>query len=173
MTGDPSSIGERPLPTTAHLCDGGDPGSAEVGSCDAQLRQFGGRRHFAGPISTVRCHDDSILIKEALSEPGEGRVLVVDGGGSLHRALLGDNWASTAAGNGWSGVVIYGAVRDAVALAGLDVGVKALGTNPRRSLREGTGERDVTVCFGGVSFTPGQHVTCDDDGIVVTEAPAG
>lgn len=140
----------------------------ELDSCDLQFRQYGGRRAFGGPVVTVRCHEDNALLKWVLSEPGEGRVLVVDGGGSVHAALVGDVIAGIAAGNGWSGVVINGAVRDVAALRGLDLGVKALGSNPRKGGKLGTGERDVPVTFGGVTFHPGAHLWSDDDGILVT-----
>jgi len=136
-------------------------------SCDLQLRQYGGRRVFAGPIATVRCFEDNALVKAVLGSPGGGRVLVVDGGGSLHTALMGDLIGGSAVANGWAGVVIHGAVRDVAALAELDLGVKALGSNPRKSAKTGAGELDVVVSFGGVSFTPGARLVSDDDGIVV------
>jgi regulator of ribonuclease activity A len=136
-------------------------------SCDLQLRQFGGRPRFSGRIRTVRCHQDNVLIRQVLSEPGDGQVLVVDGGGSLHTSLVGDVVAGLAQGNGWTGLVVNGAVRDVVALAGLDIGVKALGSNPRKSAKEGVGEIDVPVAFGGVRFEPGAHLYSDEDGIVV------
>lgn len=136
-------------------------------SCDLQLRQYGGRRVFAGPIATVRCFEDNALVKAVLGAPGEGRVLVVDGGGSLHTALMGDLIAGSAVANGWSGVVIHGAVRDVPALGELDLGVKALGSNPRKSAKTGAGERDAVVTFGGAAFTPGARLVSDDDGVVV------
>jgi regulator of ribonuclease activity A len=150
---------------TADLVDDIGP---DVRSCDLQLRQYGGRREFAGPISTVRCHQDNALLKTVLSEPGSGRVLVVDGGGSLHCALIGDVIAELARTNGWSGLVVHGAVRDAATLATLDIGIKALGTNPRKSAKTGAGERGCVVSFGGVEFVPGELAFSDDDGIVVT-----
>ena len=140
-------------------------------SCDLQFRQFGGRSRFAGRIRTVRCHQDNVLIRRALSEPGEGQVLVVDGGGSVHTSLVGDVVAGLAQGNGWAGLVINGAVRDVVALGELDIGVKALGSNPRKSAKAGAGEVDVPVSFGGVRFQPGGHLYSDEDGIVVADAP--
>ena len=136
-------------------------------SCDLQFRQYGGRARFSGPAVTVRCTEDNALLKAVLSEPGEGRVVVVDGGGSLHTALLGDLMAGLAVDNGWIGVIINGAVRDVAALRSLDLGVKALGSNPRKSGKTGAGERDVPVSFGGVTIRPGDRVTSDDDGIVV------
>lgn len=150
---------------TADLVDAIGP---NVRSCDVQFRQFGGRAQFAGPISTVRCFEDNALLKSVLSQPSAGGVLVIDGGGSLHSALVGDVIAELARSNGWAGLVINGAVRDAAALRGIDIGIKALGTNPRKSTKTGAGERDVEVSLGGVTFVPGDTAYSDDDGIVVT-----
>ena len=116
----------------------------------------------------MRCFQDNALLKSVLSEPGEGRVLVVDGGGSLHTALIGDVIAGLGVDNGWSGLVVHGAVRDSVALGQLDLGLKALGTNPRKSSKTGAGERDVPVTFGGVTFAPGTELFSDPDGVLVT-----
>ncbi len=149
---------------TADLVD--DIG-ADVRSCDLQFRQFGARTEVAGPISTVRCFEDNALVKSALSEPGAGRLLVIDGAGSVHTALVGDVIAGLARSNGWAGLVVHGAVRDAAALRGIDIGIKALGTNPRKSAKTGAGERDVVVSLGGVAFVPGDIAYSDDDGIVV------
>lgn len=139
----------------------------QLQSCDLQFRQFGGRRSFAGRVVTVRCREDNGLVKEVLAAPGEGQVLVVDGGGSLHTALMGDLIAASAVANGWAGVIINGAVRDVVALGLLDLGIKALGTNPRKSTKTGAGERDVVVAFGGATFAPGTRLVSDEDGVVV------
>jgi regulator of ribonuclease activity A len=153
--------GPRP---TADLVDEIGPG---VRSCDLQLRQFGGCSQFAGTISTVKCFEDNALVKSVLSEPGNGGVLVIDGDGSLHSALVGDIIAGLGVENGWAGLIINGAVRDAATLRTLDIGIKALGTNPRKSSKTGAGQRDVAVEFGGVVFEPGHVVHSDDDGIVV------
>ena len=139
-------------------------------SCDLQFRQFGGRNRFSGRIRTVRCHQDNVLVRQVVSEPGDGQVLVVDGGGSLHTSLVGDVVAGLARGNGWAGLVVNGAVRDVVALAGLDIGLKALGSNPRKSAKAGVGEVDVPVSFGGVHFEPAAYLYSDEDGIVVAPA---
>jgi len=149
---------------TADLVD--EHGEA-LQSCDLQFRQYGGRPAFSGPAVTVRCFQDNALLKSVLSEPGEGRVLVVDGGGSLHTALMGDLIAGLGVSNGWAGAVLHGAVRDVATLRTLDLGVKALGSNPRKSGKTGAGERDVPVSFGGITVRPGDRVTSDDDGIVV------
>jgi regulator of ribonuclease activity A len=156
-----------PTISTADLYD--EHGEA-LQSCDLQFRQFGGRAAFSGAAVTVRCFQDNALLKSVLSEPGSGRVLVVDGGGSLHTALIGDLIAGLGVTNGWAGVIINGAVRDVAALRTLDIGVKALGSNPRKSGKTGSGERDVPVSFGGVTIRPGDLVTSDDDGIVVRAA---
>ena len=149
---------------TADLVDEIGPA---VRSCDTQFRQFGARTQFAGPISTVRCFEDNALLKSVLSEPGGGRILVIDGGASVHSALVGDVIAELGRSNGWSGLIVNGAVRDATTLRTLDIGIKALGTNPRKSAKTGTGECDVVVGIGGIDFIPGDLAFSDDDGIVV------
>lgn len=150
--------------TTADLYD--DHGEALL-SCDTQFVQYGGLRAFSGDIVTVRCFQDNGLLKSVLAEPGTGHVLVVDGGASLHTALMGDMIAASAVANGWAGVVLNGAVRDTAVLLTLDFGVKALGSNPRKSTQTGAGERDVPVEFGGITFTPGARLYSDSDGVVV------
>jgi regulator of ribonuclease activity A len=143
----------------------------ELQSCETQFRAYGARVAFAGPIATVRCHRDNGLVKSVLNTPGEGRVLVVDGAGSLGSALMGDLIAASAVRTGWAGVVINGAVRDVAALRTLDLGIKALGSNPRKSAKESAGEVGVTVTFGGVQFRPGDHLYSDEDGIVTARRP--
>ncbi|WP_432513203.1 ribonuclease E activity regulator RraA [Kineococcus sp. SYSU DK001] len=147
-----------------------DEHGERLGSCDTPLRQFGGHRAFSGTVRTVRCFEDNALLKSVVSRPGDGQVLVVDGGGSLHTALMGDMIADIAAGNGWAGVVIHGAVRDVAVLAGVALGIKALGSNPRKSAKTGAGEEDVPVEFGGCTFVPGHRLWSDDDGVVVLPA---
>lgn len=152
---------------TADLVDDIGP---DVRSCDVQFRQFGARTEFAGQIRTVRCFQDNALLKSVLSEPGQGQVLVIDGDASLHTALVGDVIAELARSNGWAGLIVNGAVRDASTLRGLEIGIKALGTNPRKSTKSGAGKRDIAVEFGGIAFVPGEIAYSDDDGIVVTES---
>jgi regulator of ribonuclease activity A len=144
-----------------------DQYGAELRVCDVQFRQFGGRRSFAGPVRTVSCHEDNGLLRDLVRTAGMGCVLVVDGGGSLHTALVGDVLAGAAQENGWAGLVVHGAVRDSAALAQLGLGVKALGTNPRKSGKTGAGAVDVPLSFGGVTFQPGDVLHADDDGIVL------
>lgn len=153
--------------SVADLCDEHEQ-TAEV--CELQFRDLGGRRAFSGRIRTVRCHEDNSLVKATLAEPGDGCVLVVDGGGSLHRALVGDMLAASGVENGWAGIVVNGAVRDAAVLATLDIGIKALGTNPMRSVKRGEGIVDTPVAFGGVVFVPGDQLHADEDGVVVLPA---
>ncbi len=156
---------ERQGPATADLYD---EHGEDLQSCSVQLRHYGGHVGFHGVITTIRCHRDNALVKSTLGEPGEGKVLVVDGGAALESALMGDLIAGAAVANGWAGVVIHGAVRDVAALRGLPLGVLALGSNPRKSAKDGVGDRDVTVSFGGVDFVPGQQLWADEDGILAT-----
>jgi regulator of ribonuclease activity A len=148
-----------------------DAHSDRVKSCEAQFRQYGGRVRFHGPIRTIKTTDDNGLLKQTLSTPGNGAVLVVDGGASLRCALVGDLMAALGQKNGWAGLVIWGAVRDTMALASVDIGIKALGSNPWRSTKNGTGQVDVPVSFGGVEFRPGYWLYSDEDGILVTPKP--
>jgi regulator of ribonuclease activity A len=132
------------------------------------FRDFGGRVAFAGPAVTVQVRDDNALVRQILGTPGDGRVLVVDGGGSLRCALLGAQLATLAVEHGWAGVLVFGCVRDASALAALPVGIKALATHPARSAKLGAGTRDIALSIAGVSITPGAFVTADADGVVIT-----
>lgn len=139
----------------------------ELDSLALQLHDVGGRTAFDGPIRTVRCHRDNALVKALLATAGDGAVLVIDGGGSLESALVGDLIAASAVENGWAGLIVFGAVRDRSALGELPLGVKALGSNPRKSAKAGIGEVDVPVTIAGVAFVPGRHVWADADGILV------
>ncbi|MFO7689552.1 MAG: ribonuclease E activity regulator RraA [Cryobacterium sp.] len=139
----------------------------ELQSLGLQLQNLGGHARFSGPIRTVTCWEDNARLKALLSTPGEGAVLVVDGGGSLGAALMGDMIADLAVANGWAGVIINGVIRDRVAMLGMDLGVKALGSNPRKSGKTGSGVTDADVEFGGVRFVPGRTVYSDEDGILI------
>ena len=132
------------------------------------FHDYGGRKSFCGPIATLKVHEDNSLVREALAEPGQGRVLVIDGGASMRCALVGDKLAELGRANGWSGIVVSGCVRDAATLARTDIGIRALGTHPARSMKKGAGERDIPVTFSGVSFQPGAFVYADADGILVS-----
>lgn len=144
-----------------------DERGEELQSVWLQFQDLGGAVSFSGPVRTVRCERDNALLKRMLGEPGEGAVLVIDGGGRLESALVGDVIAGLAVENGWAGLVVHGVIRDRAAVAGLPIGVKALGSNPAKSTKTGAGEADVPVSFGGVVFRPGARIWCDEDGILV------
>lgn len=153
---------------TTDLCDAH---GETVQACAPVFSAYGARRAFSGPVSTVRCFEDNSRVKEAVESPGEGRVLVVDGGGSLRCALLGGNLGLAAVRNGWAGIIIHGCVRDSAELNALDLGIRALAAMPRRSEKRGEGSLDVPVTIAGATFRPGDHVYVDEDGIVVSSGP--
>lgn len=153
-----------PLATT-DLCDA-HPSDVRV--AEPLFRDFGGLPAFAGPIATLDVFEDNSLVRTALEEQGEGRVLVIDGRGSLRCALLGGNLAALAEEHGWAGVVVFGAVRDTRELAAAKIGVKALAAHPKKSEKKGAGRRDVPVTFAGVTFTPGEWLYADEDGVIVS-----
>ena len=144
-----------------------DERGEDLASVSLQFQNLGGHSHFSGPARTIRCFEDNALVKEVLGTPGDGAVLVVDGNGSLRTALMGDMIAASAVQNGWAGVVINGAIRDRAAIAELALGVKALGSNPRKSSKTGAGEADVDLLIDGVTIRSGAMIWCDPDGILV------
>ena len=157
-------------PATADLCDDhvSSPTRLSVmGSGD--FRDYGGVKSFHGQIETVRCFESNPMVRKTLQEPGQGRVLVVDGGGSNRVAILGDMLAKFAQDNGWKGIVVNGCIRDSKVIGTLDVGVKARGTHPLKSAKTHEGERGITVAFGGLEFVPGHWLYADEDGIVISE----
>lgn len=151
---------------TADLCD---DYSDDLQIVEPGFISFGGNSFFSGPISTIKCFEDNSRVREQLSTPGEGRVLVVDAGGSRRCAMLGDLLAAKAVENGWSGVVMYSLIRDSAEIGTMPLGVKALGTHPLKSEKKNQGEIDLRVTFGGVTFTPGEWLYADEDGIVVSK----
>ena len=158
--------------STCDLCDVHkarllDPADGGFRVLPPVWREFGGRARFSGPVVTVKCFEDNSVVKALLESPGEGRVLVVDGGGSLRRALVGGNIAAAAAKNGWAGMVIDGCVRDAAELAACDAGIRALALVPLPTDRRGEGQRDIPVQLQGVWVRPGDRLYADADGIVV------
>lgn len=152
--------------STPDLCD---QFADSVCVAEPMFNNYGGRLVFGGPIVTVKCFEDNSYVKEQVEKPGNGRVLVVDGGGSLRRALLGDMLAEKAAKNGWAGLIIYGCIRDVDIIAETDLGVQALATHPMKTDRKGVGELNIAVQFAGVTFKPGDYVYADNNGIVVAE----
>ena len=150
---------------TADLCD---EYAADIRVAEPIFQIYGSRRSFGGQVVTLRVFEDNLLVRSALEKPGKGRVLVVDGGASRRCALLGGNIAGLASENGWSGVIINGCIRDRLEVDVTDIGVRALDTCPRKSQKQGLGERDVDLCFAGIDVTPGDYVFADEDGVVVS-----
>ena len=140
----------------------------EARAIELQFRNYGARQAFGGPAVTIKCFEDNSLVKACVGEPGAGRVIVVDGGGSLRRALLGDMLAEEAATNGWQGLVIVGAVRDVDEIAATDLGVKALGQCPLNTEKRGEGQRDIVLHIGGTTVQPGDFVYADNNGVIIS-----
>ena len=150
---------------TADLCDKHD---AVVRIVQPMFRSLGGKPAFSGRITTLKVFEDNTLVRATLETAGNGRVLVVDGGGPMRCALVGDQLGVLAVNNGWAGIVVYGCIRDSKAIGAMDVGVFALGTHPRKSVKKGVGDTDIVVTFGGVSFIPGEYLYADEDGVLVS-----
>lgn len=157
---------------TPDLCDEFE---AELGKSvrvvAPMFQRYGGRASFSGKIVTLKIFEDNSLVREAFAESGAGKVLVIDGGGSLRCALVGDQLAILARKNGWEGVVVYGCIRDSGDIAGIDIGIRALNTHPQKSIKKGIGDRNIAVTFGGVTFNPGEYIYVDEDGILVSAKP--
>lgn len=158
-------MSEQKTFATADLVDAFE---ADLQSCETQFRNLGGTKRFFGPVTTIKCQNDNALLKATLGAPSNGGVLVVDGGANMRTALVGDIIAGMAIENGWAGIIVNGPIRDSVAIGEMAVGLKALGTNPAKSSKSGAGDKDITISFGGVTFTPGSWVYSDEDGIVVS-----
>lgn len=150
---------------TADLCDA-NPDKVRV--AEPFFSHYGQLPSFTGPAKTLRVFEDNTLVRATLETPGEGRVLVVDGGGSRRCALLGDNLAQLLHDNGWAGAVIYGCIRDSAEISRMDVGVRALATHPRQSRKRGEGEQDIIVEFAGVTIHPGDYIYVDADGVLLS-----
>ena len=152
---------------TTDLCDANE---SKVRAVAPMFRSYGGKTRFAGPIRTLKVFEDNALVRSTLDTPGNGAVLVVDAGGSLRCAMLGDQLGLLGVKNGWAGVIMYGCIRDSGPLARMDLGVFALATHPMKSVKKGAGDRDIPVTFGGVTFTPGHWLYADEDGVIVSES---
>jgi len=150
---------------TPDLCDA-FPDLIQV--AEPLFANFGGRDAFSGQIQTVKCFEDNSKVKEQLAQPGQGKVLVVDGGGSLRCALLGDQVAAQAAKNGWEGVLIYGCVRDVDALAETDLGIQALAAHPKKTEKRDVGDVNLPVTFAGLTFHPGHFLYADNNGVIIS-----
>lgn len=154
--------------STPDLCDA-HPQQVQV--CELAFTAYGQLKQFGGEIETVKCFEDNSLVKEALARDGAGKVLVVDGGGSMRRALLGDQIAASAVKNHWAGLVFYGCVRDVEEIDSLPIGVKALGSVPVKTDKRGEGQLNIELRFGGVLFTPGHFLYADRNGVIIAETP--
>ncbi|MEI2453928.1 ribonuclease E activity regulator RraA [Lysobacter firmicutimachus] len=152
-----------------NTCDLCDLHEERVRVLELPLRDYGGRLAFDGRVSTIKAYEDNSLVREAVAEDGRGRVLVIDGGGSMRRAMLGDLLAAKALDNGWAGVLVFGAIRDSGAIGAMALGVKALGACPRKTDKLGQGARDVAVEFGGLVIRPGEWLCADQDGVVLAD----
>lgn len=150
---------------TTDLCDAHED---KVRVVEPMFSSFGGRAAFFGRIATLKLFEDNSLVRKTLESPGDNRVLVIDGGGSLRRALVGDQLAALAVNNGWAGLVVYGCIRDSRAIDGMDIGVLAIDTHPMKTVKKNVGEADIPVTFGGVTFTPGEWLYADEDGVIVS-----
>lgn len=150
---------------TTDLCDAHD-GTVRV--VEPMFSSFGGRPAFFGRIATLKLFEDNSLVRTALESFGEGRVLVIDGGGSLRRALVGDQLAALGVKNGWAGIIVYGCIRDSRAIGEMGIGVFAIDTHPMKTVKRNVGEADIPVNFGGVTFTPGEWLYADEDGVIVS-----
>jgi regulator of ribonuclease activity A len=150
---------------TTDLCDAHE---TVVRVVEPMFSSFGGRAAFHGRIATLKLFEDNSLVRTALESPGEGRVLVIDGGGSLRRALVGDQLAALGVKNGWAGVVVYGCIRDSRAIGAMDIGMLSIDTHPMKTVKKNVGEADIPVCFGGVTFVPGEWLYADEDGVIVS-----
>lgn len=155
--------------TSPATTDLSDAHADDIQHCAPVFRDYGGIVALNGPIATLKVFEDNVMVRAAVEKPGHGRVLIVDGGGSMNCALFGGNLATLAAENGWAGVVIYGCIRDTDELAAARVGIKALAAHPKRSARAGAGEADVTVSFAGVTFAPDAWLYADADGIILAK----
>ncbi len=151
--------------TTADLCDEHE---SRISVAQPLFRNYGGNTSYCGKISTIKCFEDNSLVREALKSPGAGRVLVIDGGGSTRRALVGDLLAQAGADNNWAGIVVYGCIRDSGVIATINIGCKAIATLPLKTDKKGIGEKDIPVHFADVDFIPGQFLYADEDGIIVS-----
>lgn len=156
------------MPPTPDLCDDHE---GKVDAFEMQFQHFGLHKSFYGQVLTVKCFEDNSLVKELVNTDGQGRVLVVDGGGSMRRALLGDMLAEAAVNNNWAGLVINGCIRDVQVINTLELGVKALGTHPMKTDKRGEGQKGINLNFGGVKVATGDYLYADENGVILSNQP--
>ena len=152
--------------TTSDISDKLHP---DVQYLEPVYKIYGAKTSFSGHIVTVKCYEDNSLVEEALKANGKESVLVIDAGGSMNCAMLGDKRAADAINNEWEGIIVHGLVRDSVAINGMELGIRALGVYPLKSIKKGVGDSNLIVNFSGVTFTPGEYLYADEDGVIVVK----
>jgi len=150
-------------------CDISDKLHPDVQYLEPVYKIYGAKTSFSGHIVTVKCYEDNSLVEQALMANGKESVLVIDAGGSMNCAMLGDKRAAEAINNEWEGIIVHGLVRDSVAINGMEIGIRALGVCPLKSIKNGVGDSNLIVTFSGVTFTPGEHLYADEDGVIVVK----
>ncbi len=157
------------MPNNFAIADLYDAHADELRVVEPMFNSYGGEHTFSGPITTLKAFEDNTFVRSMLEEPGEGKVLVVDAGGSMRCAMVGDNLAKLGIDNGWAGIIVYGCIRDSLEIGEMAIGVKAVNTNPKKSQKQNRGDQDIEVTFGGVTFVPGEYVYADPDGVAVSQ----
>ena len=152
--------------TTSNISDKLHP---DVQYLEPVYKIYGAKTSFSGRIVTVKCYEDNSLVEEALKANGKESVLVIDAGGSMNCAMLGDKRAADAINNEWEGILVHGLIRDSVAINGMEIGIRALGVYPLKSIKNGVGDNNLIVNFSGVTFTPGEYLYADEDGVIVVK----
>ena len=150
-------------------CDISDKLHPDVQYLEPVYKIYGAKTSFSGRIVTVKCYEDNLLVEEALKANGKESVLVIDAGGSMNCAMLGDKRAADAINNEWEGILVHGLIRDSVAINGMELGIRALGVYPLKSIKKGVGDSNLIVNFSGVTFTPGEYLYADEDGVIVVK----
>ena len=150
-------------------CDISDKLHPDVQYLEPVYKIYGAKTSFSGHIVTVKCYEDNSLVEKALKDNGKESVLVIDAGGSMNCAMLGDKRAADAINNEWEGIIVHGLVRDSVAINVMEIGIRALGVCPLKSIKNGVGDSNLIVNFSGVTFTPGEYLYADDDGVIVVK----
>ena len=148
-------------------CDISDKFHPDVQYLESEYKSYGGKTSFSGRIVTIKCYDDNSLVEEVLKTNGKDSVLVIDAGGSMKCAMLGDKRAAEAIKNDWEGILVHGLIRDSATINGMKIGIRALGVCPLKSIKKGVGDRDLVVNFSGVTFTPGEYLYADEDGVII------
>ena len=155
--------------TTSDISDKLHP---DVQYLEPVYKSYGAKTSFSGRIVTIKCYEDNSLVEEALKTNGKDSVLVIDAGGSMNCAMLGDKRAADAIKNEWEGILVHGLIRDSATINGMEIGIRALGVCPLKSIKKGVGDNNLVVKFSGVTFTPGEYLYADEDGVIVIKEKA-